>query len=336
MLRKIQMIAPILALILTAVACNLPAPAGGPDVTPAPTDSGFQLPTEPGDPAQPPAETAPPAGEGTPAIENTPAGPAPVSGGQPVNKRLTLASTDSLSKSGLLGILVNTFMQTHNYQVRVELGGTGRGFRLAEKYIVDVLLVNDVGTELAFMRAGNGRDRVWVMHTDYVIVGPEDDPAKIKGSADGAEAFKKIAGSGSKFVTRGAASEIMIRENSLWKKAGINPAGDWYITATDAGMVGTLKLASDKKAYTLIDRATFLENQSKFKLVLLYEGSEDLFNKYHVITVNPDKSPKVNYDAAQAFVQFLTSPQAQEIIARHQADQFGQPIFFADAGKPEE
>lgn len=333
MLRKIQIFLLAIVMILAATACNMPfLAADQPETTPAPTDAGFQLPTQPGETAQPPAETTPAAGE-KPGEQTTPAEPG---GGQGTDKRLTLASTDSLEKSGLLGLLVNTFMKNSNYEVLVETGGTGRGFRLAEKYVVDVLLVNDVGEELAFIKSGNGRDRAWIMHTDYVIAGPEDDPAGIKVAADAVDAFKKIAGSGAKFVTRGADSEVVTREKALWKKAGITPSGEWYVAATDAGMVGTMKLASDKKAYTLIDRATFLENQSKFKLALLFEGSEDLFNKYHAVTVNPDRSPKINYAAAQAFIQFLTSPQAQEIIAQHQASQFGQPIFFPDAGKPEE
>lgn len=327
MQRKITYLAPILALVVSLLACSLPSAATTPEATPAPTDAGFQPPTEAAGSAPTPAETEPSAQE-------SPVAP-PAAGGEGIDKEITLASTESLAKSGLLGKLVDAFQNATGYRVKLELGGAGRAFRLGEKYVADVLLVNEPGSEIKFISDGYGKDRILVFHTDYVIVGPADDPAGIKGLPSAVEALKKIAGAQAKFITRNTESEVLRREKRLWADAGVNPSGDWYIPAVDAGMVGVLKLASDKKAYTLTDRATFLDNKGNLQLVILVEGDPALFDPYHVVTGNPDRSPKINAVVSQAFVDFLLSPQAQEIIAQFGVDTYGEPIFFADGGKTE-
>lgn len=320
----------VVILALSALACNIPFLASQPEATPAPTDAGFELPTQEVDPGQAPEATEP-------ALMETPeAGAVPPEesseGGTVVegDKRLTLATTDSLANTGLLDQLIGRFMEQTGYQIVLELGGAGRAFRLGEKYVADVLLVNNPGNEVTFVSEGYGRDRVRVFHADYVIVGPADDPAGVKGASDAVDAFKKIAGGSGKFVTRAVDAPEILLEKRLWGLAGITPSGEWYHTATDAGPVAVLKLASDKKAYALIDRVTFLQNLSGVSLEIVYAGDTALIDPYNVVTVNPDKSPKINYPAAQAFVEFLKSPAAQELIAQFGVETYGQPIYFAD------
>lgn len=307
-----------LTLIFSAFACNLPQ--GTPAPASAPTDAGFQAPTQAS-----PQETEAPGG--APQTEVTPQPVVPGSVAANVN-RLTVGTTTSLAQSGLLDVLLNQFRSQTGYEVIVETGGAGRVLRLAEKSIVDVLLVNEPGSEQKFMDDGFGRDRIRVMYADYVIVGPAADPASIKSATSAAEAFKKIADTQERFYTR----DNQGVETKLWKAAGITPQGDWYVLSSE-GPVGTLKLASDAGGYSLIDRATFLENKDKFKLEILYQDDELLIENYHVLTVNPDRSPKINYDGALALAQFLTSPEAQAIIQQFGVDRFGQPVFFP-ASKP--
>lgn len=312
----------LLTLIFSAFACNLPQATPAP-VT-APTDAGFQAPTQ-ASPQETPAPGAAPQTQVTP----QPVGPGPVAANA---NRLTIGTTTSLAQSGLLDVLLNQFRTQNGYEVIVEAGGAGRVLRLAEKSVVDVLLINEPGSEKKFMDDGFGRDRIRVMYADYVIVGPAADPANIKSAASAAEAFKKIADAQERFYTRNNSLDLQGVETKLWKAAGVTPQGDWYVVSSE-GPVGTLKLASDAGGYSLIDRATFLGNKDKFKLEILYQDDELLIENYHVLTVNPDRSPKINYAGAQALAQFLTSPEAQAIIQQFGVDRFGQPVFFP-ASKP--
>jgi tungstate transport system substrate-binding protein len=184
------------------------------------------------------------------------------------------------------------------------------------------------------MEGGYGKERLLVMHNDFIIVGPADDPAKIKSSANSKEAFTAIANAKAIFVSRGDDSGTNKAELTLWKSAGITPEGDWYIK-TGQGMGDTLRIASEKAGYTLTDRATYLALKDTLNLTILYEGDAALLNIYHVITVNPDKWPKVNYAGALAFANWLVSPEIQKTIGDFGMDKYGQPLFFADAGKPE-
>jgi len=252
---------------------------------------------------------------------------------EPVNPALILATTTSTQDSGLLDVLVPMFESQTGYTVQTVAVGTGAALKMAEEGNADVLLVHAPASEKALMDAGWGKDRFLVMHNDFVIVGPADDPAGIKGTPTAVEAFQKIFTAGSAFVSRGDDSGTNKMEISLWGKAGDDPKGaQWYVE-TGNGMGATLTIASEKAAYTLTDRATYLANKENLSLEILVEGDAALLNVYHVITVNPDKWPKSNYDGAFAFANFMIAKGTQEVIGKFGVDKFGQPLFFPDADK---
>jgi len=249
------------------------------------------------------------------------------------NPKLILATTTSTQDSGLLDRLVPIFQDQTGYLVQTIAVGTGAALKMAEEGNADVLLVHAPASEKALMDDGWGKDRMLVMHNDFVIVGPENDPAGISGMLVVAEAFQKIADAGENFITRGDDSGTNKKEISLWLKTEADPTGQaWYIE-TGQGMGATLTITSEKQAYTMTDRATYLANQENLDLVILVEGDEVLLNVYHVMTVNPDKWPAVNYDAAVAFAEFMTHPDTQAIIETFGVDNYGQPLFFPDADK---
>lgn len=251
----------------------------------------------------------------------------------PANPTLILATTTSMQDSGLLDVLVPLFEERTGYTVQTVAVGTGAALKMAEEGNADVLLVHAPSSELVLMKAGWGRDRFLVMHNDFVIVGPADDPAGIQGSATAAEAFQKIFDSGGLFVSRGDDSGTHKMELSLWGNAASDPAGaEWYLESGQ-GMGPTLTIASEKTGYTLTDRATYLANQGNLDLEILVEGDPALLNVYHVITVNPEKWSKMNYDGALAFANFMIAEDVQEIIGQFGVDTFGQPLFFPDADK---
>lgn len=251
----------------------------------------------------------------------------------PANPTLILATTTSTQDSGLLDVLVPLFEERTGYTVQTVAVGTGAALKMAEEGNADVLLVHAPSSELVLMKAGWGRDRFLVMHNDFVIVGPADDPAGIQGSATAAEAFQKIFDSGGLFVSRGDDSGTHKMELSLWGNAASDPAGaEWYLESGQ-GMGPTLTIASEKTGYTLTDRATYLANQGNLDLEILVEGDPALLNVYHVITVNPEKWSKMNYDGALAFANFMIAEDVQEIIGQFGVDTFGQPLFFPDADK---
>jgi tungstate transport system substrate-binding protein len=183
------------------------------------------------------------------------------------------------------------------------------------------------------MTAGWGKDRFLVMHNDFVIVGPGGDPAGIKAAATTVDAFKGIADNGAEFITRGDDSGTHKMELSLWGKAAVEPGGNAWYTDSGQGMGATLTIASEKQAYTLSDRATYLANKANLDLEILFEGDAALLNVYHVITVSPAKWQKVNYEGALAFSKFMTDAATQEVIGEFGVDKFGQPLFYPDADK---
>ncbi len=252
----------------------------------------------------------------------------------PAEPALILATTTSTQDSGLLDVLVPMFEQETGYKVQTIAVGTGAALKMGEEGNADVLLVHAPSSEKALMDAGFGKDRFLVMHNDFVIVGPAADPAGIKGMAV-LEAYKAIAAAGAPFVTRGDDSGTHKAELALWKKAELDPttfSPDFYIS-TGQGMGASLLIANEKGAYIFTDRATYLANRDNLRLVILVEGDKALLNVYHVITVNPEKWPKVNYDGAIAFARFLTDPETQKVIGQFGVDQFGQPLFTPDADK---
>jgi tungstate transport system substrate-binding protein len=174
------------------------------------------------------------------------------------------------------------------------------------------------------------------MHNDYIIVGPSEDPAKIKGLKSASEAFKKMASAKALFLSRADKSGTHVKETDIWKKAGVNPEGEKWYQQTGLGMGQTLNVAAEKKGYTLADRGTYLSLKKNFGLDILVEGDAILLNIYHVIEVNPAKWSKVNTAGAKAFADFMVSKEAQEIIKSFGVDKFGSPLFFPDVGKKEE
>ncbi len=253
---------------------------------------------------------------------------------RPSKPSLILATTTSTQDSGLLDVLIPLFEQQSGYRVQVVAVGSGAAMKMGEEGNADVLLVHSPAAEEAFMQAGWGKDRALVMHNDFVLVGPLDDPARVKGLKV-TEALQAIVAGGALFISRGDQSGTHAKELALWKAAGIDskslPATQYLESGQGMGM--TLTLAGEKQAYTLTDRATFLVLQKNLNLAILVEGDQPLLNIYHVITVNPQKWPKVNYQGALAFLRFLTDAETQELIAGFGVDRFGQPLFFPDAGK---
>jgi len=251
----------------------------------------------------------------------------------PANPNLILATTTSTQDSGLLDMLVPMFQDRTGYTVQTVAVGSGEAMKMGEEGNADVLLVHAPSSEVAFMQAGNGKDRFLVMHNDFIIVGPAADPAGIKGMTSAADAFKAIYEAGDPFITRGDDSGTHKKELAIWKAAELDPAGQaWYIE-TGQGMGASLIVANEKSAYILTDRATYLANKDKYQLDLLVEGDKSLLNVYHVIAVSPDKWPKVNYDGAIAFAKFMTHPDTQSVIGEFGVEEFGQLLFYPDADK---
>jgi len=251
----------------------------------------------------------------------------------PSNPNLILATTTSTQDSGLLDVLVPMFEEQTGYVVQTIAVGTGAALKMAEEGNADVLLVHAPSSEKVLMDAGWGLDRMLVMHNDFVIVGPANDPAGIFGSATAVDAFQKIFTAGATFISRGDDSGTNKMEISLWGKTTNDPTeAAWYVESGQ-GMGATLTIASEKTAYTLTDRATYLANNTNLSLEILFEGDPALLNVYHVITVNPEKWTKSNYDGAIAFAKFITHPDTQAVIAEFGVDKFGQPLFFPDAGR---
>jgi tungstate transport system substrate-binding protein len=232
-------------------------------------------------------------------------------------------------------VLIPLFEQQTGYTVKTVAVGSGQAMTMGQQGNADVLLVHSPAAEATYMKGGYGKDRVLVMHNDFILVGSSSDPAKIKGDMSAEEAFKKIAAAASTFISRGDNSGTNAKELALWKSAGIDPAGTkatWYVS-TGQGMGATLTIASQKNAYTLTDRATYLANKANLQLDILVEKDNSLLNVYHVITVNPDKWPKVNYTGAAAFMKWITSPDIQTTIGEFGVDKYGQQLFVPDAGK---
>jgi len=245
--------------------------------------------------------------------------------------RLLIASTTSTQNSGLLDILIPVYEKSSKYDVKVEVVavGTGRAIRIAKKGEADMLFVHDPFREEKFVSEGYGVNRRAVMHNDFVILGPAKDPALIRGSKSAIDAFEMIAESGSPFVSRGDDSGTNIRELDIWDDVGINPRGKGWYFETGSKMGDTLLVANRKKAYTLSDRGTFLNFESKVDLRILSQGDPLLRNQYSVIAVNPDKFPEVKYREAMDFIGFVSSREGQGIIADYK--KHGINLFYPDA-----
>jgi tungstate transport system substrate-binding protein len=244
---------------------------------------------------------------------------------------ITVASTTSTEQSGLFKHLLPVFEKKTGTQVRVVALGTGQALDMARRGDADVVFVHDKVAEEKFVADGFGVRRFEVMYNDFVLVGPKADPAKIAGSKDITDAYKKIAAAGAPFASRGDKSGTHAAELRLWKEAGVDPAtgkGTWY-RETGSGMGPTLNTASAMNAYSFTDRGTWLSFKNRGDLVIVVEGDQKLFNQYGVMLVNPAKHPHVKKDLGQAFVDWVISPEGQQTIAAYKIG--SDQLFFPNA-----
>lgn len=246
-----------------------------------------------------------------------------------------LSTTTSTQDSGLLDVLVPMFEKKTGHPLKTISVGTGQALALAGKGEADVALVHAPDSEKKYLADGLLVNRRLVMHNDFIIAGPAEDPAKIRGLPSAVNALKRIAEARATFVSRGDNSGTHQLEKKLWTTAKVQPAGAWYLQAGQ-GMGATLGIASEKRGYVLTDRATFLAFRKRAQLAMLVEKDRILLNIYSVLEPNPAKFPKINVAGGKAFADFMVSSEAQAVIKTFGVDKFGEPLFFPDAGKREE
>ncbi len=247
---------------------------------------------------------------------------------------ITVASTTSTQDSGLFEYLLPIFTKKTGIAVHVVAVGTGQAIKIGQQGDADVLIVHDRAGEEKFVAEGYGVKREPLMYNDFILVGPEADPAHVRGDKDAVDSLRKIAAGQAAFVSRGDDSGTNRMELRLWKQAGIDvkaASGGWY-KSLGQGMGPTLNTAAAMDAYTLADRATWNKFANKQHLALLVEGDRRLFNQYGVILVNPARFPHVKAADGQAFIDWLISPEGQAAIAGYRIN--GEPAFFPDHDQP--
>ena len=252
----------------------------------------------------------------------------------PASRTVILSTTTSTQDSGLLDVLVPMFEKATGYSVKTISVGTGQALALAARGEADVTLAHAPALEKKYVDEGKMSNRRLVMYNDFIVIGPEDDPARVKG-LPAAEVLKRIAAAESRFVSRGDKSGTHVLELALWKQAGIEPKGSWYIESGQ-GMGQTLLVANERKAYALTDRGTYLAFQKRVDLPVLVEKDRALLNIYSVMEVNPANGPRVNAAAGKAFADFMITPDVQAVIKTFGVEKFGQPLFVPIAGQREE
>ena len=250
----------------------------------------------------------------------------PVAEARTGSQDVILATTTSTADTGLLDALGPMFTEATGYTLKPIAVGSGAALALGERGEADVVLVHSPAAEQTFMEEGFGAERRTVMVNDFVIVGPQDDPAGIADVTPAADAFRAIAETQSRFVSRGDESGTNALELRLWKQAGIEPGGDWYIES-GTGMGDTLNIANERGAYTITDRGTYLALRDRLELPVLIEGDPALINIYHVITLNPANGPRINSAGGEAFLTFLLDPATQAFIGEFGIAEFGEPLF---------
>lgn len=251
------------------------------------------------------------------------------------NRAIILSTTTSTQDSGLLDVLVPLFQKKTGSTVKTISVGTGQALALAARGEADVCLVHAPDAEKKYVSEGLLLNRRLVMHNDFLIVGPGEDPARIRGLRTAAEALRRIAEARAPFVSRGDNSGTHQLEKKLWREARVEPGGSWYLQAGQ-GMGATLVIASEKRAYTLTDRGTSLAFRKRAQLDPLVEKDPNLLNIYSVLEVNAGKFPRVNAAGGRAFADFLVSKDTQEVIRTFGVEKFGEPLFFPDAGRRED
>lgn len=240
--------------------------------------------------------------------------------------RLKLSTTTSTQDAGILDVLLPPFEKKCHCQVNVIAVGTGKALKLGESGDVDVVLVHARSLEDQFVAAGFGVNRRDVMYNDFVIIGPPDDPAHIRGVKTAADALKRIAAAQVPFISRGDESGTHQKEMELWRRGGLDPQGRWY-RSVGQGMGEAIIMATEVRGYTISDRGTYTKfKQGKTDLKILFEHEAGLFNPYGVIAVNPKKFPWVRYELAMQFIDFLTGAEGQALIAGYRVG--GEPVFF--------
>ncbi|HEX6209992.1 MAG TPA: substrate-binding domain-containing protein [Methylomirabilota bacterium] len=253
----------------------------------------------------------------------------------PGSTTVILSTTTSTQDSGLLDVLVPLFEKKTGYTVKTISVGTGQALALAARGEADVTLCHAPALEKKYVVEGKMHERRLVMSNDFLLVGPEADPAGIKGEQSAVGAMKKIAAAGARFVSRGDKSGTHLLEQRLWKEAGLTPAAPWYIESGQ-GMGATLGIASDRQAYTLTDRATMLAFARRVGLKPMVEKDRLLLNIYSVMEVNPANGPRVNAAGGQAFAAFMLAPETQAVIKTFGVDRYGQALFVPIAGQKDE
>ncbi|QAU34980.1 substrate-binding domain-containing protein [Janthinobacterium sp. 17J80-10] len=243
---------------------------------------------------------------------------------------IKLSTTTSTENSGLLAFLLPAFEAESGIKVHVIAVGTGKALELARNGDVDVTLVHARASEDKFVAEGGGINRRDVMYNDFIIVGPDSDPAGVrKAGKDVLTGLQRIVDSKSRFISRGDNSGTDQMEQGYWKLLGVRPAGKAYVSA-GLGMGEVLNMAAEMQAYTLTDRATYLAYRARTGLTILLEGDPRMFNPYGIVAVNPGRHKDVNYKGAMRLIEWITSPQGQEKIASFRVD--GQQVFFPYSG----
>jgi len=261
---------------------------------------------------------------------------APGAEAMPPQPRLRMATTTSLYDTGLWEYLEPMFEQEYNVELDIMYAGTGKALEYGRRGDVDIITIHDKAREEEFIAEGYGVERVPFAYNYFIIVGPPTDPAGIKGLSP-EEAFQRLKDSAkASFVSRGDDSGTHSKEKKIWQAAGydyeaVRNAGAWYIEA-GSGMGPTLMMASEKQAYTLTDMGTYLAYQGKLELVPIVDKGDILLNVYSAIAVNPAENPKTNLDMANSLIDFLTSPQIQELIGSYGVKEYGRQLFTPCAG----
>ena len=255
---------------------------------------------------------------------------------QPENSEIILATTTSTQDSGLLDEILPVFEQESGYTVSVVSVGSGEAMEMGENGEADVLLVHSPAAEEEFVAGGHADEdgRMDVMYNDFVLIGPADDPAGISADSpsDALASFQKLAETQTTFISRSDESGTHKKEQEIWEASGITPEGDWYVEA-GTGMGAVLEMANEMLAYTLSDRATWLNLDLNEDLKIVCENDESgiLYNQYGVICVNPEKNDQINHEGAKAFQEWIVSDEGQELIGEYGLEEYGKALFTPNA-----
>jgi len=238
-----------------------------------------------------------------------------------------IAVTTSTENSGLLSVLLPPFEDEHQIKMHIISVGTGKALRLGQNGDVDLVFVHAPSAEKKFVDEGFGVNRIAVMHNDFILLGPDNDPAGVNKATSLAAALGLIQKNQSTFISRGDDSGTHKKEQKLWEIAGVNPGGRWYLSIGQ-GMGSALTIADEKQAYILSDRGTYLSYSRKLNLNIVFEKDEILKNPYHIILVNPEIHPHIKTELAQKFINFITGEKGQRIIRDFRIN--NKPLFYPD------